>query len=270
MNLFQEIATKQTTLIDKVSIADKEKLETVFNKINTANKEERNFKAYLKSLPPLPETKYLSLKKHRDVMEVNVFNQLLSLMTKEVSDLISYFNNTYGLSVVIKDKPFDEACKGIESFLKQYFRAGNITDLKKGGEDKLINDFHNAVSSYWSIRATLSNKTVRLKDFYSIDEFTYKLDSSWRVSYSYRNNVRLLKSAIFFFETGELNSHPYLAKDLIPDEKISDPVIDLSILEKLKSLQFYKNGSIKITFPNKTEAKSFFELYRFDQLRTRN
>lgn len=270
MTLFQQIAAKQTKLTDRVSDSDKVELEQAFAKIEKARKEYRKFEAYLKVLPEFPESDHFDFSKEITKLDQDIVNQLEALVEKAVKGLVSYFNKGYGLSIYLKDEALIQASKSIDFFLKTYFQVGDITDLKKGGEDKLINDFHKQVSNPWSVKAILQGKSVRLKDYYCIDEFTYQMDKSWRVSYSYRSNVRLMKDAILFFETSSINSDGALKRKLIPDEKISEPVVDLSLFDKLEKIQYYKNGSIKITFNSKQHAQDFFKLYRFDQLRAKN
>ncbi|MCM1543476.1 MAG: hypothetical protein NC121_19795 [Blautia sp.] len=231
-----------------------------------------------------PPTFFLASRDGIRLSETDIREQLFSLHSLFVGEVVSFFNRTYQLSLPIRDiednlipqKPKDRWTDDYEDRVKAYTRAMHdlslrytdildriflYTDGRELSEQalhELREKCHKAAwnSSDGKARFTLKKCTLLLNGYFCSYRDRYG-GGYWELAQDTKNILR----GISHFETGNFSTTSYSISRLIGAYDLRSDFHELVGCQKALSLKMYKNQRVDIKFSTEENARQFINDY---------
>lgn len=230
---------------------------------------------------------YLTSGDNLRLSKTDIQKQLFAIHGLFVGHLVSFFNNTYHLSLSIMDmeeklipqKPTDKWMDDYEDQVKKYTRA--MQDLSLSYTDILEQIFlytdgrelsaqalyelkekcHEAAwnASTGQAKFTLKKCTLLLSGYFCSFRDRYG-GGCWEPSQSTSDILK----GIAHFETGNFSNIPYSINRLIEANNLTYDSYEFNGCKKALSLKMYKNHRVDIKFSTESYARQFVSEYLGD------
>jgi len=197
-----------------------------------------------------------------------------SLKPSEIDKTINKMKEQYIKSVCVYFSDKHNVTIDDDKISKKYDQNvtyDNIIDeifLQLGGftfEEKAVKEIKDATIKLLEYKInnsfTIKNNKIAITNFFYIDSIDAKYGTV-RISYNYRDNFKVLLTAITHFESNQTENiytellngfNKYKNDELIKEHELNNI--------KAKSLKLFKNGKIEILFKSAQDARQFAKEY---------
>jgi len=267
MSLFAKLAEKTLSLSDQLTPELHGFIEVNLAKVQTAIKEYTAARIYVSSLSMLAQAEdfyFIKLQPGQDAWKDGLFSQFTTIKRDVYKKLFRQINSTYLLDVKFDDKIVEEAPLETNDFLRYYFESGKISSLNESGIGKVKDEFLKYI--WYQARVRVAGKSVTL-----IDQVHHEFYQRRTISYNSRDRMVEILKGLSLFDSKKLGSFTPVYDQIFGGKDIYDmPIVLESIpveMETISSVQFFKNGNLKLTFKNPGLAKQFIEYFGINNLK---
>jgi hypothetical protein len=244
----------------------------------------QNQQAELLSGTDTSPTFFLASRDSIKLSDSGIQEQLFSLHSLFVGELVSFFNKTYHLSLSIRDiedslipqEPGDRWTDDYEDRVREYTRAMQdlslrytdildqiflYTDGRELSEQALHELKEKCHEAAWNIssgqaRFTLKKCTLLLGGYFCSYRDQYG-GGYWELAKDTKDILR----GIAHFETGDFSTVPYRISKIIGTYSIHSDFHEFNDCDKILSLKMYKNHRVDIRFSTEENARQFINDY---------
>lgn len=244
----------------------------------------QNQQAELLSGTDTSPTFFLASRDSIKLSDSGIQEQLFSLHSLFVGELVSFFNKTYHLSLSIRDiedslipqEPGDRWTDDYEDRVREYTRAMQdlslrytdildqiflYTDGRELSEQALHELKEKCHEAAWNIssgqaRFTLKKCTLLLGGYFCSYRDQYG-GGYWELAKDTKDILR----GITHFETGDFSTVPYRISKIIGTYSIHSDFHEFNDCDKILSLKMYKNHRVDIRFSTEENARQFINDY---------
>lgn len=221
----------------------------------------------VKTNPPYsPSEKYPSNYHEFEFRPFDTLNKLVEQRFRAINrfgrTIISYFNNTYSLSIPQNEPDGEQMSVTLRpsylSYVDLVIDHMGGRGFRETAEDEIISRFRDKVLSPYKKMPELKNNKIIFYDVIRFDEFYYKSYQQYHLSYSYTSELNTFCEGIALVGNDSLNG----STSIIPGfntnyVNITEPYsIQAGEAEKMK---FYKNGRIDVSFSSKETAGAAYK-----------
>jgi len=278
MNLFEKIAKIDHSLSDQLTEGQQNYLQKLIDKMNLARAECKNALAFVNSIIIVEENELIdSHSGHIDWVE-NLKLQRDKIVKNSFSKARQYLNSQFLLEVAIDDSKGEDITE-LEGFLRIYFDEGKLSSLDGASRQKIKDELtgRNGCTGaviYYRDRFKAAGFYLTIKERFQFD-FPWSNTGDVKVAHNYRDEVRKLIKALSLFETDDIRPVNYIKDLFVERDQNNYEEFIVRFAEKkeiniegtiLQSIQWYKNGSLKLGFKDKLKVAEFIAYFKLDKL----
>ena len=239
----------------------------------------QNQQAELLSGTDTSPTFFLASRDSIKLSDSGIQEQLFSLHSLFVGELVSFFSKTYHLALSIRDiedslipqEPGDRWTDDYEDRVREYTRAMQdlslrytdildqiflYTDGRELSEQALHELKEKCHEAAWNISSGQAKCTSLLGGYFCSYRDQYG-GGYWELAKDTKDILR----GIAHFETGDFSTVPYRISKIIGTYSIHSDFHEFNDCDKILSLKMYKNHRVDIRFSTEENARQFINDY---------
>lgn len=228
----------------------------------------------VKTNPPYtPPGDYPSDYREFEFLPFNQLNKLVEQRQRAIirfgRTIISYFNQTYSLSINKEDADGKTMPVTLRpnylSYVDQVIDHLGGRDFRETAEEEIISRFHNTILGPYKKMPELKGDKIIFYDVICFDDFYYKNYQQCHIGYGYTSQLESLCEGISLVGNDSLNGTSRIIPGFNANYvNISEPYsIHAGEAEKMK---FYKNGRIDVLFSSKTATEAAYKKLRLHKI----